>query len=36
MMTKVDAIYYYNVSSSFFIDPKTIIPLKDKRLLVAD
>ena len=28
--------YYYNISSSFFYEPKTIIPFKNKRLLVAD
>jgi hypothetical protein len=36
MMTKNDAGFYYNISSDFFDEPKTLLPLKNSRLLVAD
>ena len=36
MMVKTDASNYYNVSSNFFDEPKTLIPLRENRLLVAD
>jgi hypothetical protein len=36
MMEKEDSQYYYNVSSNFFIEPKTMVPLLNSKLLVAD
>jgi len=36
MMVKEDASYYYNISSAFFTEPKTMVPLRNHRLLVAD
>ena len=36
MMVKEDASYYYNISSNFFDSPKTMVALKNHRLLVAD
>ncbi len=36
MMQNENSQYYYNVSSNFFNEPKTMVPLLDSKLLVAD
>lgn len=36
MMYKEDASYYYNISSSFFEEPKALITFRNSKLLVAD